>query len=196
MMRKDPQLVSVFDPLQGSVEGEPTVERRLSDLQGVFADPVAYEECLRLGDRLVYTIAGVEYPSMAGNLNYALGRILPGKVGSEYFMTRGHFHAWRPAGEIYIGLLGEGRMLLENEDGSQVQMLPLRPQHAVFVPGNTAHRTMNIGPEPLVYLGIYPSQAGHDYESIARQNFTHVIIDVDGQPTLLPRERHRPDSKR
>jgi glucose-6-phosphate isomerase len=32
-----------------------------------------------------------------------LGVLMPGKVGAEYFMTKGHIHAWRPAAEVYLG---------------------------------------------------------------------------------------------
>ena len=45
--------------------------------------------------------------------------------------------------------------------------MPLTPESAVYVPGHTAHRTINTGDMPLTYLGIYPARAGHDYGVIA-----------------------------
>lgn len=182
-------LVTHIDPVSGTIDGYPLTVRRLSDLKGSFADDDAYQRALALGDPLVYTVAGVEYPAEEGQLSYALGQIMPGKIGQEYYMTKGHFHAWRQAAEIYIGLAGEGYMLLESADGSQNQMLPLRPQHVVYVPGFIAHRTVNTGAVPLTYVGVYPAQAGHDYGAIARQNFRHVILEVDGQPALVERSR-------
>jgi len=180
-------LVTHFNPVSGTIEGYPITVRRLSDLQGSFADEQAYRRALASGDPVVYTVSGVEYPAEESQLSYALGLIMPGKIGQEYYLTRGHFHAWRPAAEVYIGLAGEGYMLLESEDGSQNQMLPLRPHHAVYVPGYIAHRTVNTGGVPLTYVGVYPAQAGHDYDAIARQNFRHVIVEMDGQPSMVER---------
>jgi glucose-6-phosphate isomerase len=57
----------------------------------------------------------------------------------------------------------------------------------VYVPGYTAHRTINTGAIPLVYLGVYPAQAGHDYGSIAHKNFDNVVLEIDGQPVLMDR---------
>jgi glucose-6-phosphate isomerase len=182
-------LVTHFDVTSGTIDGFPLTVRRLSNLKGSFADEAAYQRLLSLGDPVMYTVTNVEYPSEEGQLCYALGQIMPGKIGQEYYLTKGHFHAWRPAAEVYFGLAGEGYMLLENEDGSQYQMLPLRPHQAVYVPGYIAHRTVNTGAIPLTYIGVYPAQAGHDYGAIARQNFRHVILDVDGQPTLIERSQ-------
>jgi glucose-6-phosphate isomerase len=85
---------------------------------------------------------------------------MPGKIGDEYFLTKGHLHAWRPAAEFYFGLSGEGVMLLEDEATGESRLVPLRPHHAVYVPGHTAHRTVNTGAVPLTYLGVYPARPG------------------------------------
>ena len=58
----------------------------------------------------------------------------------------------------------------------------------VYVPGFVAHRTINVGDEPLVYVGIYPAKAGHDYGAIAKRNFNEVVIRVDGKPEAMKRE--------
>ena len=79
-------------------------------------------------------------------------------------------------------------MLLEDETTGESRLLPLRPHHAVYVPGRTAHRTMNTGTVPLTYLGVYPARAGHDYSAIAQRNFRMVIVERAGRPTMI--ERH------
>jgi glucose-6-phosphate isomerase len=112
---------------------------------------------------------------------------MPGKIGSEYFMTRGHLHVWRPAAEFYIGLSGGGVMLLEDETTGESLMVKLGPNIVVYVPGRTAHRAVNTGGTPLVYLGVYPSKAGHDYDAIAKNNFQCVIIERDGKPVMIGR---------
>jgi glucose-6-phosphate isomerase len=182
-------LASSFDPLTGRIAGAVLEERRLSDLRGRFADGAAYEKALQAGDPLMYTVCAVEQAPAEGQLNLAVGWLAPGKIGEEYFQTKGHFHAWRPAAEVYLGLSGNGCLLLESEDGSQAQMVAIQPNTAVYVPGNTAHRTINTGLAPLVYLGVYPAQAGHDYGAIAARNFRHVVVERNGIPVMLLREQ-------
>ncbi|HWI60186.1 MAG TPA: glucose-6-phosphate isomerase family protein [Bacillota bacterium] len=180
-------LLSRLDLTQGVIDGAPVTRRYLSDLIGTFADEAAYQEALRQGNPLLYAVSSIEPAQGEGQLHYGLGVLMPGKVGREYYMTKGHFHAWRPAAEVYVGLRGRGLMLLEEEATGQSRLLPLEPNGIVYVPGYTAHRTINTGEEPLVYLGIYPAAAGHDYGSIAARNFRHVVVERNGQPVMLER---------
>ena len=180
-------LVMQIHPHDGMLEGVTPASRTLAALRECFADQVAYDALLAHGDQVVYHVSSVEPAQGDGQLHYGLGMLMPGKVGAEYFMTKGHFHTWRAAAEVYVGLSGMGAMLLEEEGSGETQCLPLGPNSVVYVPGFTAHRTINTGREPLVYLGMYPASAGHDYGTIAERNFAHVLVDVDGQPTLLER---------
>lgn len=180
-------LLSTYNSDTGEVSSARLQERHLSDLRGCFADASAFQAALAVKDPLIYSVAAIEPGSAAGDLHYGLGRILPGKIGQEYFMTKGHAHAQRSAAEFYFGLAGEGLLLLEDLATGETRIVPLRPSHAVYVPGNTAHRTINTGRQPLVYLGVYPATAGHDYELIARKNFRHIVTEHNGQPRLLPR---------
>jgi glucose-6-phosphate isomerase len=180
-----------FSVTGSAIEGYPVSERHLADLENVFADEGAFAALLaERGSPLVYSVSSVQPAEGEGQLHYGLGKIMPGKVGQEYFMTRGHYHEWRAAAEIYIGLSGTGFMLLEPETEESVQLVKLNPNSVVYVPGYTAHRTINTGVTPLTYLGIYPAQAGHDYASIAETNFRNVVIDVDGKPTLVSRSEY------
>ena len=79
-------------------------------------------------------------------------------------------------------------MLLEDESSRESQLVPLRPQQPVYVPGHTAHRTINTGTQPLTYLGFYPAKAGHDYSAIAQRNFRMVLLEQNGRPVLLERD--------
>lgn len=98
-------------------------------------------------------------------------------------------HSYRPAAEVYLGLRGEGMMLLEEENG-EAYALPLRANSVVYVPGHTAHRTMNTGSEPLVYIGVYPSNAGHDYGTIAERNFQQVVVEANGAAVVMKRDAY------
>ena len=182
------KLLSQFNPLTGEIAGAPTVKRHLSDLRGCFADSAAFETALAQNNPLLYTVASVTPADGDGDLHYGIGLIMPGKIGSEYFMTKGHLHSWRDAAEFYIGLTGEGAMLLEDEVTGESRMLPLRPNGVVYVPGHTAHRTMNTGQTPLTYLGVYPAKAGHDYSTIAKNNFRCVVVERNGKPMMMERK--------
>jgi glucose-6-phosphate isomerase, archaeal len=189
---------TTFDPLTGlialggpeAIDGAPLLERRLSDLRGYFVDEQAYAAALAMGDPLLYTAANVEPAEGAGALHYGITRLLPGRIGDEYYLTKGHYHAWRPAAEYYIGLSGEGILLLEDERSGDCWSLPLTPHSAAYVPGYAAHRTVNIGNKPLIFLGIYPAGAGHDYGAIAKRNFRHVVVAVEGEPKVIERARY------
>lgn len=184
------QLLSRYDPATGELAGVPAVERRLADLRGCFADAAGYAAALAAANPVVYRVASVAPADGEGDLHYGVGCIMPGQIGGEYFLTKGHLHAWRPAAEFYFGLSGEGLMLLEDEASGESRLVPLRPHQAVYVPGRTAHRTVNTGRTPLTYLGVYPARAGHDYGVIAARNFRCVVVERNGQPVMIA----RPDS--
>lgn len=180
-------LLARIDAEAGCIEGGVRTERRLSDLQGYFADAAAYEAALAEHDSIVYTVSTATPAEGSGQLGYGLGVLRPGRIGAEYHLTKGHLHTWREAAELYLGLRGKGGMLLEDETTGEARWVPLTPNAAVYVPGHTAHRTVNTGGEPLVYLGIYPAEAGHDYAFIAERNFCNVVVERDGAPTLVER---------
>jgi glucose-6-phosphate isomerase len=179
-----------LDIRTGRVSGSPATERRLSSLEGSFANRAAYAEAIATGDPVVYSVSSVEPGHGNGDLHYGLGVIQPGKVGDEYYLTRGHLHSWRDAAEVYIGLSGQGVMLLEDERTGESKMLPLLPQNVVYVPGYSAHRTINTGDVPLVYIGIYPARSGHDYGAISSRNFRDVVVDRNGEPALVSRQEY------
>lgn len=185
------KLRTQFDPATGEIHGVPLVKRHLLDLHGCFADATAYASATLNGNPLIYTVASVEPAAGEGDLFYGIGRILPGRVGDEYYLTKGHLHAWREAAEVYIGLHGEGVMLLEDEETGVSRMLTLRAESVVYVPGRTAHRTINTGRVPLTYVGVYPARAGHDYEALATRNFRCAVIERDGRPVMVERREFR-----
>ncbi len=186
-----PPLGLSYDPAGAAIAGYPPTQRWLSQLGSSFVDPAAYQARLSRGDALVYQVTNVETASGEGQLHYALAVLMPGRVGDEYFLTRGHIHAWQAAAEVYIALSGQGMMLLENIQTGECQAVELSPRQVVYVPGYTAHRTANTGSEPLVYWGVLSSQAGHDYRYVQEHNFQQVIVQQQGRPVVLRREDYR-----
>ncbi|NIM45751.1 MAG: glucose-6-phosphate isomerase, partial [Nitrososphaeria archaeon] len=49
----------------------------------------------------------------------------------------------------------------------------------------SAHRSVNTGNSKLVFLAIYPSEAGHDYEAVRTKGFAKLVVQNDGKPTIV-----------
>jgi len=170
------------------IQNSEYTERRLSDLEGFFADEKAYKHTLEKDNPVVYCVNSMRPANNQGDLHFGLGTLMPGKIGNEYYLTKGHLHTWREAAEIYIGVEGNGLMVLEEEETGKTLSFELTDNSVVYVPGYVAHRTVNCGSKPLKYMGIYPAKAGHDYGVIAQRNFLSVIAEVDGEPVMMNRE--------
>jgi glucose-6-phosphate isomerase len=160
------------------------VERRLSDLREYFSNRRIVEEVLSRGeDPLIYTV--YEVPRGArGELDVGCTIIYPGKIGKEYYFTKGHFHAKDSTSEIYIGMRGVGKILMQDRRG-RTRVLEIEPNVLVYIPPGFAHRSINTGDTELVFLAIYPSDAGHDYDTIRRTGFAKIVIEEDGKPILV-----------
>ncbi|MGA8530721.1 MAG: glucose-6-phosphate isomerase family protein [Acidobacteriaceae bacterium] len=140
-------------------------------------------------DLVVYTVqAFTPVPDgTEGGLFWGSTTLQPGKVGEEYFMTKGHFHQIRNRAEYYAAFHGEGALLLMGEDG-MTRWETMRPGSVHYIPGNTAHRVCNTGSNPLVFAACWPSDAGHDYETIEREGFSGRLVERGGRPVLLSRD--------
>ena len=66
--------------------------------------------------------AGV--PESPGHLAFMTTTIAAGTVGSEFYMTRGHYHV-QDSGDMYLGLSGHGIMVMESAKASS----RTRPSH-------------------------------------------------------------------
>lgn len=162
--------------------------RRLSDMRGFYADLEA-EAALADENPLIYEVYYSYNPAETeGELGICSTIIRPGKVGSEYFMTKGHFHAKMDRAELYFGLQGEGMLVLETPDGETNSQV-ITPGIAAYVPPYWAHRTVNIGSAPFVFLACFPADAGYDYATIAERGFGIIVVDEDGAAATIPNPR-------
>ncbi len=132
-------------------------------------------------DLKIYEIYELE---STGHIELAVTKILPGKVGDEYFMTKGHFHEDDLAGEIYFGLKGTGLLMLQSKEG-QTEELELTPGVSVCIPPKWAHRSVNVGKDDFVFLAAYPASAGHDYASIEKNGFVKRMVEIKGEPQIV-----------
>ena len=172
--------------------GESTeVERqtkRLSQMRGMFADAVALETAIAKEDAVIYDVYPVKPPADEGDLASGTSILYPGKIGDEYYFTKGHFHNILMTAEVYFGMAGEGLMLLENKEGDW-GTLPIVPGATVYVPKGYAHRTVNTGCVPLVTYFCFRSDAGQDYGSMEKKGYRKLIVDREGKPAVIDNPR-------
>lgn len=165
--------------------------RRLSDLKGQFYDQTAYDRMLAEEDTLLYEVYEVLRPEVEGELLSGVSIVHPGKVGDEFFMTKGHFHTVLETAEIYYGLHGEGYMVMETPEG-QTSIEPLSPGRVLYVPPRWAHRSICTSrQENLVTYFIYPANAGHNYGTIEEKGFRKLVIENENGIAFIDNPRFK-----
>lgn len=170
----------------GELAGQSILESRktIGDLEGVFRDRAAWE---RLDpSTLVYRVQAHQpvAEGVEGGLFWGATILEPGSVGDEFFQTRGHLHSRANRAEFYVTVAGLGALILMSPDRvTSVEWMTAGSIH--YIPGFTAHRVANIGTEPLRMLACWPSDAGHDYETISRFGFSGRVRRIDGQASLI-----------
>lgn len=155
------------------------VLRLLSALQGQFIDQQAYAQLLPF-DPVIYEVYEMRRPEVAGELLHGITIVHPGRVGNEFFMTKGHYHAVRETAEIYYCLHGRGQLLMETEEGDWAAE-EFSPGRLVYAAPRWAHRSINTGTDDLVVFFAYPGHAGHDYATIEQRGFRKAVIQRDGR---------------
>ncbi|MBF0687946.1 MAG: cupin domain-containing protein [Cellulomonas sp.] len=167
-------------------------DKFLGDLDGVYLDDGAFAEAVAAQgpDRLAYHVDEHRYGSAPGALIVGTSTLLPGRVGDEFAMTRGHLHARADRAELYHCLSGRGVMLMDTVDGRS-QAVPMTPGVAVHVPGHWVHRTVNVGDEPFVTLFCYAADAGQDYDLISDAGGMSQLVVTDGADGWITRANPR-----
>jgi glucose-6-phosphate isomerase len=153
------------------------IRRTLKSLRGQFCDHAAYDAMLAKEDTLIYEVYEIRRPEVAGELLMGISVVHPGKVGAEFFMTKGHFHTVLETAEVYYCLKGEGYMVMETPDG-ETAVEALSPGKVLYVPPCWAHRSVcTARQEDLVTLFVYPAHAGHDYGTIEVHGFRKLVVE-------------------
>ncbi|MDR3211495.1 MAG: glucose-6-phosphate isomerase [Planctomycetota bacterium] len=177
------------DLATGLIAGYPTLERNLSYMKNMFHDGKAYDSLLAKGDVRVYDFFDLKRPVNDRELACGTSIVYPGKVGDEYFMTKGHFHEVLDTAEVYYCLSGHGFMLMENPEGDW-EVGEFVPGQAVYVPGRYAHRSINVSPsEPLKTFFCFRADAGHDYATIESKGFRKLMVEKNGEPAIIDNPR-------
>jgi len=149
------------------------VKRIVGDLSGYWLDSDAAKK--QANDLLYITQSWFPVPEETeGAILWGNTTLMPGTVGDEYFMTRGHWHKKRDRGELCVTVSGSGLLVLMNES-RETRFEPMSPGSTHYVPGYTAHRTVNTGDEPMVFLCAWPADCGHDYQAIREEGFSRRV---------------------
>lgn len=158
--------------------------RKLSDMKNYFYDKKAYEEAVAKEDSIVYEVYDRSVPQEEGHLAQSITIIYPGKVGNEYYMTKGHFHAIAGTAEVYLCLKGIGYVLLQSPQ-NEVSLIEMKPGIICYTPPYWAHRSINTGKEKFIFFVVYPAQAGHDYKTIEEKGFLKLVVEKNKKPALI-----------
>lgn len=151
------------------------------DLDGLYEDSEAFSAIVaERGDATAYEVTDYKPSANAGDIIIGVTRMEPGKVGREYYMTRGHIHARPNRPEMYYGESGLGVMLLESPAG-EIRTIEIGPRSMCYVPPFWIHRSVNVGSEPLVMTFAYPADSGQDYDIIAKAGGMRSRIVDDGK---------------
>lgn len=183
-------VISADGTMDGATRG---YDKYLGDLGGVYLDQDAYEVAVASlgGERLVYHVDEHRLGDGPGALIMGTSTLLPGRVGDEFAVTRGHLHAKADRAELYHCLSGRGVMLMDTITGES-RAIEMMAGRAVHVPGHWVHRSVNVGDEPFVTLFCYPADAGQDYNLIAEAGGMAQVVVSDGAGgwAARPNPRH------
>ncbi len=173
-----------FDTFSGISKTAKATQRKLSQMKGMFYDEKLTDKILEKEDPVIYEFYELCCPERAGDLAFGTTILYSGKVGNEYYMTKGHFHTIIDTAEVYYALDGEGYMVMENLEGDTVEVKVSKGQ-AVYVPRGYAHRTVNTGDKPLILFFTFAADAGHDYGTIETKGYHKMVVEKNGKAAII-----------
>ncbi len=160
------------------------VVRKIKDIKEIFTNKEAIKQLD--SDKIVYEVESYlpVAENTTGGLFFGITFIHPGTVGIEYFMTKGHFHKILNRAEFYWCIEGEGMLILMDKNRN-TWAEKMYPGSLHYINGYTAHRTANTGNSILSFGACWPSDAGHDYDTIITQGFSKILVSQNGVPALI-----------
>jgi glucose-6-phosphate isomerase len=175
----------MFDLINGLSPNRESKKRMLSAMEDMYLDNKALKEIIAKQDVLVYEFYDLDIPKEPSHIAFGTTILYPGKVGNEYFMTKGHFHSVQETAEVYYCIKGKGYLLMEDLEGN-VECQKMNAGISIYVPPKYAHRTINIATnEPLISYFAFRADAGHDYKTIETKGFRKILLEIDGKPQLI-----------
>ena len=143
--------------------------KTFNELEGMYENEQEFKKMLpKWENQVVYEVWEHRASKNKGDLVFGTSVMKPGRVGDEFFLTRGHLHQKAYCAETYFCLRGIGVLLMESPDG-EIKALKLDKGQLVYVPPFWFHRSVNIGDSELVTLFTYNSDAGQNYEILKKR---------------------------
>ena len=184
-MKENKSFAIKFNLENGLSPSRKSTRRMLSNMRGMYLDNTALDKILEKNDVCVYEFYELGIPEKPSELAFGTTILYSGKVGNEYFMTKGHFHEKLETAEIYYCTKGYGYLLMEDLDG-KVEIQEMTSGISVYVPPNFAHRSINISKtEPFIMFFVFRADAGHDYKTIETKGFRKLVIERDEKPVII-----------
>ena len=177
-----------FDEFTFEPEGE-VVVRNLSNMDYMYQDQEAAKELLS-EDPAIYKFHTADIPEKEGHLRPVMSIIYPGKVGNEFYMTKGHYHEKEDTAEVYLTISGYGKLLMQSPE-NDIEILEMKKGSVGYIPPYWAHRCINVGDEPLVFFGVYPGEAGHDYGVIEEKGMKNIVVEKDGEVVVEKNPKYK-----
>jgi glucose-6-phosphate isomerase len=157
--------------------------KRVRELAGLYRDGAAFDAYVAAHREAVgYEVAG--YRQDGSDIFFGTTTMSPGRIGDEYFMTRGHYHVRRDCGEVYYTQSGHGVLLLQTREGESREV-EMAPGVCAFIPPDWAHRSVNTGDTPLVFAWFCQPTAGHDYGDILTHGMRRLAVERGGKVAFI-----------
>jgi glucose-6-phosphate isomerase, archaeal len=138
------------------------------ELVGIYSDEAAFDRLEQsLGNTVAYRVDEARFSDHGSDLITGISVLEPGKVGREFFMTRGHLHQRADRPETYYCVAGHGVLLLESLAG-EIKAMEMRSGSLVYVPPFWARRSVNVGETVFATLFSYPADAGQNFEIVIK----------------------------
>lgn len=157
--------------------------KRLKDIRDKFYDAEGADDAL-----ILYEVdcEGGD-PSVPGSLSYGLTTIYPVTVSGECAFTKGHWHEDESVEEIYLGLSGEGLLMLMDHSG-RCWCEKVTPGSVHHISGNLAHRLINTGETPMKVQAVWNPCAGHNYRAVEEMPFPYRVFRDEKGVKVIPHE--------
>ncbi len=179
-------IISPVEFLKDELKGKEIINKatRIGDLKNLFKDEL---QRMRVPQhKIVYEVQAylpVDEGTLGG-LFFGITKIHSGKVGNEYFITRGHFHEVADRAEYYWGIKGQGILILMDQS-RKIRAEIMQEGSLHYIPAYTAHRVANTGIDTLSFGACWPADAGHNYAEIAAHGFSGRVVEINGLPQLI-----------
>ena len=193
MQRIDPILADLKIITGNFPQATGHYSKTFDELEGMYENEQEFQKMLlKWRNRVVYEVWEHRSSENKGDLVFGTSVMKPGRVGDEFFLTRGHQHKKAYCSETYFCLRGKGVILMESPEG-EVKALKLEKGQLVYVPPFWFHRSVNIGDSELITLFTYNSDAGQNYEILKKRRGMRkrVVQKNKNSWTLVTNKQYR-----